>query len=549
MAKAPGLESRQLASQSITAASPYHHNQNTHAPLRPLTGGLTTSPRNSGPHTPAGPLSRAQKTNSKKRKRDLDPATKPKKLTRAQKRRAQNAAASPPRIKEEPVSPPPFAFGSDPRHAPPARNVYQSYPDVEIVSPGDFRPRTAGQYQHPPSQVPSYPLEATTSPAGVHVASAAVPYGRVRRDDQDLRRVASMHATYQPHSPPGARAYSPVAPYRTASLQYPDSRVALAPVYRDDFIRPQSSHRIRPETAISPPQVREVRDPYAQRLQSPAVMAPPPPPARKIIVDQYGNKYYAAETAQPPRASVAPQPRPEPEIVYERAPSRASVAYAPRPAPSGYGNEEMVAMPPPPRRIVSRAAMAPAGLEYQDYRPRESSVRPVDHQYYTDSMPPPAVRRAVSHAPMPPPEYDPPRAVRQYSVRPEPQAYELGAPPSQLYLREPPPSAMIPQTRQHIQYEHDPSAGAYISRGYSARPDVEPGIRYGSRQASMAPQFAPQPRQEYAYRPESGAPPMRAVSVMPGTEYAPRHGGEVRYSYAPSGAAAGQPGVRYYDEG
>lgn len=265
-------------------------------------------------------------------------------------------------------------------------------------------------------------------------------------------------------------------------------------------------------------------------------MAPPPPPARKVVVDQYGNKYYAAEPQQPSvRASVAPQPRLQENSVYERAPSRASVAYAPRPG-AVYEDVEPSSMAPPPRRIVARQEYAPAPTGYRDYRPVEQA-RPGEPVYYSDEsrMPPPSAQRIVSRAGTVQPGGYPAQPQRQYSARPPAPEYypEVQGP---VYGHDVPPP---PPQRAQTVYAQDPSsAGQYVTRAYSVRPEQEPAVRYVSRHPSMAPQA------EYIHRQEPPGPPMRAVSVMPAPEYDPRQS-EVRYSYAPAGQ---QHNVRYVNE-
>lgn len=377
------------------------------------------------------------------------------------------------------MSPPPFAAPADLQRS--RTRPHQLPPDVEIVS-GPRQPL----YQEPLPPAMQYGSNGVSSPGLMRVASPAT-YARPRRDDQDLRRVASLHAAHQPMSPM-ARAYSP-AGYRTVSQPYSER----APRYEDRALPMQY---VRSERSLSPPHIRAVREAPVP------VMQPPPPPsaARRIVVDQYGNRYYANEPEPQPRMSVAPQLRPESEVMYERAPSRQSVVYASHPEQSVYeDNGPRMPPPPPPVRRVMEQPEAGHG-DYRVYRQRE------------------------------------------YSRAPEPQYYreEAGGP---VYIRDgPAPRASV------YPPEAVSTAGGYAPRAYSVRPEMEP-VRYMSRQPSVAPQHEYARVAEAAGRAPMAAPPgpMRAVSGMAGSEYG--RPVEVGYSYGQAASAYAAPGPRYVEEG
>lgn len=517
--------------------------------MRPPSGD-STSPRNSEHETPAsraprGRAERKKKQLARKRKREEN-APKPRKLRERRHEAIPPLSSLPAVIKDEPVSPPPYGFSANLQGIPtPRRSAYQMPQDVEIVSPGDFRPHASNHYSDPyQASYESRVRGPAGSPVFVPVSSPSAPLGRPRRDDQDLRRVASLHAAKRPYSPERSRAYSPVGPYRAASLQQP-----LA--YQGEFSPREPTTYMQHEDQIPLPQVRQVRDQYVQRIQSPTHMAPPPPPVRRVVMDQYGNKYYASEPQEPaprvsvaprasiapqrrlgpeivyeraPRASVAPLARTEQEVVYERAPSRAPVAYAPRPAPSAYDEMDQMSMPPPSaRRVVSRTELSRPDYAYQDMQPIEQPPRVLERPYYADSMQPPPIRRAISRA-----EYGPgyeQRVQRQYSTHPTDDGYNPQHPT--IYAREMPPPPPPPQQRSQTVYQHAELGGhTRIVRGYSARPELNPNVRYVSRQPSMAPQA----QQEFMYGPQHSGLPTRAVSVLPAGEYAARQP-DIRYTY------------------
>lgn len=413
-----------------------------------------------------GGSGRKQKKKNK-RKRDQEPHRNNKK-TRRERNAAVHSPPSPahtqPYIKDEPISPPPFA--NVPEVQPFGQRATQYRPtEIDLVSPRHVPPSVQYANEAPRSAL-RYEYAPQASPSVVRAASPA--HRAVQRDTQDLRRVASLHYAQRVPSPT-QRAYSP-APSRIVSMTYGDPRLSRAidvesPQYQDQV--PQDTGRyVRHERSRSPPRLQEYHDPYA-RVSSPAMMPPPAAPPRRIVVDQYGNRYYAAEPVAalqqppPPRASVAPiERRPTMEIGYERAPSRMASSYAQQPVQY----ETADRMPPPPsRRTVAddRTAYIDAGgYRMREYEPASGQVRYVE-------------------APTSP-TYQPVATPR----------YETMAPPP---AREPTSPVYAP------------------TRSYSVRPEeLAPLPTYAARQASVAP--AQYERQEPV------ATPTRAMSVMPGFE-------------------------------
>lgn len=444
-------------------------------------------------HGPGG----MKKKRPKKRKRDNE-----QQQTgggRAKKKRDRRAAPpSPtyhePRIKDEPMSPPPFAnlpevppfgqYAQRPAHYRPA--------EIDLVSPRHIPLPPSPYVPEPRSSGLRYEYAQPASPSATRVASP-LSFRPVQRDTQDLRRVASMHYAQRPASPT-QRAYSP-APQRTASMTYGDSRMSQAPVE----VRFQE-----------PPRAQEYHDPYGRRPQSPAMMPPPNVP-RRIVIDQYGNQYYAADPEPAPaplpsyRASVAPvdrRPPPPPTTEgYERAPSRAATAYS-QPA---YERMDARMGPPPAKR---RAVEEPA-IQYVD----------------------------ANGYPVPGPEYSRPEV--RYMEAPTSPVFQ---PPSARYEMAPPPPRSAREPTSPV-YAESTSPVYAPTRSYSVRPEA-PAVQQYSRQASVVPQqpYARQASvapQHYA-RPEvAPAPPARAMSVVPGYEQQPR-----AQLYAP----APQQQVRYVDQ-
>ncbi|KAK4544516.1 hypothetical protein LTR36_004088 [Oleoguttula mirabilis] len=461
-------------------------------------------------NAPGGSGKKARRT--KKRKRDhIHEQAKPVKKGRRDRPapRAVSPVQQQPHIKDEPVSPPPFT--NVPEAPIQGQPQYRPAPaQIDLVSPG--QPPQVQYVNEPPRSGLRHEYTQPASPAVVRIASPG-GYRPVQRDTQDLRRVASLQYAQRPPSP-SQRVYSPAGPYRAASAAYGEQRPPQlapapeseeAPRYRDMPVQSEVQYVRAP----SPPRMQEYQEAYT-RAQSPVVMAPPPP--RRIIVDQFGNRFYAAESAPAPsRASVAPVDRMiEPQPMYERAPSRMSVAYAPPPQAAPYEPVDARMLPPPP---LARRQEQP--VEYVDangYRiAREYSTRPAEPMRYAEAPTSPVYQQAPRYEQIPAP---PPASERTSPVYQQTRRYEQMPPP-------PPP---------HAQPAREPTSPVYqqMPRAYSVRPEEPPqATPVYMRQASVAPvQYA---RQEMAPPP----PPARAVSVMPGSDYGAQ-AQQPAYSYAPA---------------
>ncbi|KAK7180479.1 hypothetical protein DPSP01_009983 [Paraphaeosphaeria sporulosa] len=340
--------------------------------------GANGSSRRQSPKGPVPPIQ-----NSRKRKREW-------KKGNNSSNNKQRAAQSPePYIKEEPQSPPTFTAYSDPPSS--KRRALQPLPqEVEVVD----RVQPVYYRDPEPAARPTRRYEEPLSPS-----IARLPQ---RRDDQDLRRVASVQYARRPYSPTSTDLYAAPSPRqsRAASNVYAE-RAIEQPVYREASIRPSAAPRYIPDH----PQEME----YLPRAQSPDNM-PMAPPRRSIVVDQYGNQYYAAPVET--RASVAPSARRiEMDPYYERAMTREPVLRVPA-RTELYEEGDVQRMPPPPRRYadVSETEL----VDSRAYR-REASHRPLEVEYRPHELM--ERRPTAQYEEMGPPrEYLPSRA---YSVRPE----------------------------------------------------------------------------------------------------------------------------------
>ncbi|KAF2429451.1 hypothetical protein EJ08DRAFT_650468 [Tothia fuscella] len=417
--------------------------------------------------------------NGKKRKRNATPERETRRSKKGkrraitpmqqqqQPRKIMTPIRSPePYIKPEPMSPPPdFGYADAAPSRRPSR-IFREGPE----SPRIARPRSAYQSEYEQS-----PRAYRYADEDDRMAPPAPAFRRPERDTQDLRRVASLHYARRPVTPPQYNAYAPV------------ERVLEPAPYEVVDRRPRASAYPEP-------------DPYARTLM-------PPPPPRQIIMDQYGNKYYAepvVEERVERRASVMPAPAihgnkyyAEP-VVEERVERRASAM----PPPTTHGNK-YYAEPVIEERVERRAsAMPPPATHVNKYYAEPVVEERVERR--ASAMPPPTTRmyeRAATREP----QYDeyampPPPRARAYTQMPEPV---LAPARERAYSRPPPPPARVAS--------------------------VQPGAGYARREMPPPPMSRSQMREprdgdEY-YSP---AQPQRAPVVGGGgRRYAEeRHGGE-----------------------
>ncbi|KAF2639564.1 hypothetical protein P280DRAFT_40914 [Massarina eburnea CBS 473.64] len=317
-------------------------------------------------HSPTGPPPPIQ--NNRKRKREQ------KRGVNVNKRVARSPDSVV--IKEEPVSPPPF-------EPTPSRNE----PSGGFGGPHSA-PRASRYYDEPSSP-----------------SAARLPARRLERGD-DLRRVASLQSLQyarRPQSPMDSEMYTAPEPriVRAASHAFAE-RPAEHAIYREASVRPPGAPRYVRERSHS------LGREYLSRPQSPMMMAPPP---RTVVMDQFGNKYYAAPSDY--RQSVAPSSRMvEVDPYYERAVTREPAMRAP--AQAGlYEDDDVFRMPPPPPRRYVEASDIDM-VETRPYR-REASHRPIEVDYRPSEV---VERRPLG-------QYEEMRAPREYipsrafSVRPE----------------------------------------------------------------------------------------------------------------------------------
>lgn len=326
--------------------------------------------------------------------------------------RRQAVDTSEPYIKQEPVSPPPFADDPPPG---PSRLRQERPIYIDIASP---RYTPVMERREPAIREAAYeadPYEAPIDP-GVARTASRLSARRPVRDDQDLRRVASLQYARQPEY---SREY---VERRSPRLMQPApySVIERAPErarYYDEPAIPYSRRYVPVDEARVSPSYREN---YFDAEVPPRIIGPS---QRRIVVDEQGNQYY--EMLPTPKMQAMPPPYtrvPRSELYDDHAPLRQQSARAASVVQDPYsGRRYMQEMPPPPtayRRVVDYARPTPSErrpygmpLEDREAVPRASSVQVGEY---------PGRRAAYIDEGEVPRE----RVVRMSSVRPGTSRYE-----------------------------------------------------------------------------------------------------------------------------
>lgn len=334
----------------------------------------------------------------------------------------RHAADSPePYIKEEPASPPPFTDvppASGGRSRPPQeRPVY-----IDVTSPRytptiDRREaisrESVYEYDRYGNNARDYdaPMEARTA--------SRMGTRRPARDNQDLRRVASLHHARQPEVL--SREYGePPRSMRASSyavIERPTHHERAR--YYEETV-PSYTRRYAPVEELPPsPRFRET---YVDEEPPPPRVVEPPP--RRIVVDEYGNQYYETVPASKVRAMPPPPPTRVAKVddYNERAHVRNGSVRATSIVDDPYGDRRYVhEMPPPPPATYRRVVDYPRSV-VEERRPYPHPVAEREPAYRSSSV-------VVDYAPrqqtyVEDPEMPRERVVRMSSVRPPANRYD-----------------------------------------------------------------------------------------------------------------------------
>ncbi|KAH7313076.1 hypothetical protein BKA65DRAFT_517231 [Rhexocercosporidium sp. MPI-PUGE-AT-0058] len=408
------------------------------------------------------------------------------------KRKGKETAGTPdsPYIKPEPRSPSPYtAVAPLPRPQKRQRQSGQYAAELNYDEPGpepveEVRERVPEQ-QYREVRAPRIVEreEVRYEPEYRRVEPA---YRRVEREEEvGYRRVDGQYER-RPQSPIFALPYAPgeVRQVRAASHAVVERRAYDEPRYvREPVVR----------ASVRPDADRErSRSPIIRERRSPISMAPPRQSMR-IVMDEFGRKYY--EPLPPP-----PTRYHEPEIVYGRAPMRAVSSRV----PAEFEEDGIVyrrASPPPviPRRVVTQPEYAiPPPPEYRSYRQREYSVRPTP-------MGPPGEGYIQIRSRQLTPEDGRREYIPRGSAYPEPVRYEIPREYTRMQSVRPegPPREYAASVRPEARRELVPQS----QREYSVRPMDPPLVAI------------PQSQREYSVRPVDPALRREPVTIPEGGRY------------------------------
>ncbi|KAF3400592.1 hypothetical protein DPV78_005635 [Talaromyces pinophilus] len=413
----------------------------------------------SRPTSPEGPAQ--QHLLPRKRRRVQEPRD------RIEVRPAETAETH---VKLEPVSPPPF------HDTPPSRAYRASEHPVyiDISSPQYVPSVDRREYV---SKEPFHELDPRYESSGrgyVTPAEASVravsrlSTRRPVRDNQDLRRVASLHNARNPDNAPH-EIIEPVLRPQSAARASPFTVVERQPVEKPTYyeeVIPTYSRRYS-QYEDYPPSSR-YREYYVDDGAAPRFIEPAPP--RRIVVDEYGNQYYEMVPAPKIRREPMPTRVVRPDEYTERAYIRSASDRAPSIIDDGYGGRQYIQEMAPPSGTYRRLADHGRNIsENQRLYParavvdRESVFRSgsvaIDYA--------PAPRQATTYI-----EEEIPRnrLVRTSSVRPPSSRYE---PQHREGLHR--VSSVRPGGREVSVYMDED--GHHVAREYSERPGYTAGAR------------------------------------------------------------------------
>ncbi len=396
-------------------------------------GGQSAANRQSPDYTQAPEHSR--------KKRKLD-----KKANRLKKRKGNTAGSPEAHIKDEPVSPPPF-HDVQPLGALKLRTAGSNAPiyiEDEPVQQVRYLPAQQERYSQPTPRQAVYddPTLSRSDPR---------PYSGISgrpllREDQDLRRVASLHnmRTEQPAEYVDV-SYNTPTRARAPSYAMAESPHSAHTGLNREPIYTQQRPTLREDRHMgSPAPVYYIDPDHDVRYRAPEML---PPQQKRLVQDDMGNQFYEVVSRQP----VAPRQMIETEAYNGNAhPShvRAGSIYTEPPKDRRYIQD----MPPP--QIAYRRVGEPPRTPLVDTRQAENTAR---------------LQRSASVQLLDYPTRQPVYADDQMLVRP---SMRMGS----VRPREP-------------QYEEISLARMPVSRGQSVRP--------GGREGSVFMDERPQIRREY----------------------------------------------------
>lgn len=427
------------------------------------TDGLYADP-DSARGSPSGP---APHIRSRKRRRlQGEPVEDPRKAPYG----VPSAQTSDTYIKDEPVSPPPFA--DDPviiRGRQPQEPVY-----VDIASPR-YTPVLEGR--EPSARRPVYETEAYPEiPIDQEPSRTSSRLGtrRAFREEGDLRRVASLHHARQAEYPRDHVEANPRGS-RAASYTVTERPPQERPRYYEEVPSAYGPRYVAVDDGPRP----VYREAYYEDVPPLRMIAPP---QRRIVIDEHGNEYEMIPTSR--HQPMAPPPRPvsrmrQHEVLGEPVPVRTASVRAPSVVQDPYGERRFAQEMPPPqpvyRRVVSdyaRPAVSDRRI-YEGHEPysRAGSVQVAEYlprpTYVEDhAFPQERIIRTASVRSQQPRYEEPYESVQRVgSVRPTAQSRNPG-----FFVGE-------RRMREYTEHPHDIGLRRYYDGGEAepiALEDAEP---------------------------------------------------------------------------
>lgn len=362
------------------------------------------------------------------------------------------------RVKEEPVSPPPF--NQVPLRPQPVQDAQRP---VHVDARARPQERIVYKTRTTDGSGPLYETENLGPPVRRIFSRNSQHY--IAHDEPDLRRVVSERQMRAPISPtPRYRAYPEPEPgiVRAPSQANVSPSGQRPPVHYQASIHPQSATYGR---SPSPLQRQTRSSPFGPH---PVSMAPPP---RRVMVDQYGNRFLEPEVRQ---ASFAPVSQPSMRHQYDQYGDKVAERYASLAPEIETQYERQPLRSQSVRRSfgdngatthqIRRRQPSPASPTYVEYTRPVQVVEPrnEEHDSYGGRYP---RTRVLYQEARPTPSYEPSNGQREgtyhvQSARPMEDRYEQN---SRVQSVQPQPRIVQVVERQ--------PASPHMTRQVSLRPD------------------------------------------------------------------------------
>ncbi|KAG8528476.1 uncharacterized protein KY384_007394 [Bacidia gigantensis] len=200
------------------------------------------------------------------------------------------------RVKDEPVSPPP------PNYIPNHRQLQQVPQYIEGPAPNSQARYSFDSGDGPYVQAPTYQEPRPLTPQSQSNVSRN-EQRRATNGDIDLRRVVSTRNMRPPQSP---ELYDVQHSNAQSHVVRAASQVQYVPNAERPLPPPQYRASVQPQLREPRNSIQDRQIPLSPTRRASVAM---PPPSRRIVVDQYGNRYMEAPVPTERSLSMAPKDR------------------------------------------------------------------------------------------------------------------------------------------------------------------------------------------------------------------------------------------------